>query len=115
MNKKLLSDKLINRQNKLNMGTTIAFHGYRVFLPKKIDKKKVRELKRVNSYKIDNIKHFGKKNNIIKIENEKEKNNNNGNKNYNINIEFNRKINKKTKTIINNNVYKPIRIKSIFG
>ena len=115
MNKKLLSDKLINRQIKLNMGTTIAFHGYRVFLPKKIDKKKVRELKRVNSYKIDNIKHFGKKNNIIKIENEKEKNNNNGNKNYNINIEFNRKINKKTKTIINNNIYKPIRIKSIFG
>ena len=113
IDKKIISDKIINRKIKFNMGTTIAFHGYRVFLPKKADKKKARELKRFNSYRIDNIKHFGKKSNILKKDTEKDYKIDN--KNHNINIEFNRKINNKTKTIINNNIYKPIRIKSFLG
>ena len=113
--KKILSDKIVNRKIKFNMGTTIAFHGYRVFLPKKIDKKKIRELKRFNSYRIDNVNQFGKKNTILKKETEKEKDYNNVKKNNNNNIEFNRKINNKTKTFINNNIYKPIRIKSFLG
>ena len=101
LEKRILSNKIIKKN--INM-TSIAFRGYRVFLPKKEDKNKIRDNRRLKSYKLSNWMHFGNKNNLDKKEDEKGYNN--------INNNFDRKNDIKRKTEINKDIYKSIKLKS---
>ena len=109
INREIRSDKSIKGNNKLNNSTMIAFHGYKCFLPKKIEKKELRDFKRFNSYKVNNLFQFGNKNDNI-FDERKEKNFKYSNKNIRNNINFERNEDRKRKTTINRNVFKGIKI-----
>ena len=106
-NRDNIRKKTININNDIS--TTIAFHGYKVFLPRRINEKHVRNMKRFNSYNIRNMLKFSNKNNLLKKDNEQiEEESNKGNDIKN-NIIINSYSRKKT---FLNNLYKPIRLKS---
>ena len=111
ISKEIRSDKSVKRNNKLNNSTMIAFHGYRCFLPKKIEKKEGRDFKRFKSYKVNNLFQFRNKNDNI-FDERKEINHKYSNKNIRININLDRNEDRKRKTTINRNIFKGIKILS---
>ena len=106
-NKDNIRKKTIKINNEMGT-TTIAFHGYRVFLPKKINEKRIRNMKRFNSYNLKNMLQFPNKNNVLKKDNEKIEDE--SNKSNDIKNSIIKTISRK-KTVLNN-LYRPIRLKS---